>query len=52
MHSPTKDIINPVYHTIMDDYSKKPLEKPIDHYEEVIRTPEVEMMMNPAYAKP
>ena len=52
LHSPTKDTINPAYHTITDDHSKKPVEEPIGYYEDVNRPPEVKMTNNPAYAVP
>ena len=51
LHSPTKDTINPAYHTITDDHSKKS-EEPISYYEEIIRPTEVKMTPNPAYAVP
>ena len=52
LHGPTKDTINPAYHTITDDHSKKSLGEPISYYEEVNRPPEVKMIPNPAYAVP
>ena len=52
LHSPTKDTINPAYHTITDDHSKISVEKPISYYEEVNTPPEVKMTPNPAYAIP
>ena len=50
LHSPTKDTINPAYHTITDDRSKKSVEEPISYYGEVNRSPEVKMTPNPAAA--
>ena len=52
LHGPSKDTINPAYHTITDDHSKKSLGKPISYYEEVNRPPEVKMRPNQAYAVP
>ena len=52
LHGPTKDTINPAYHTITDDHSKKSVEEPISYYEEVNRSPEVKVTPNPAYAVP
>ena len=52
IHSPTKDTINPAYHTITDDHFKKPVEEPTSQYEEVIIHSEVKMTPNPAYAVP
>ena len=53
LHSPTKDTINPAYHTITDDHSKKSVGESISYYEEVKRPPaEVKMTPNPAYAVP
>ena len=52
IHSPTKDTINPAYHTITDDHFKKPVEEPTSQYEEVIIPSEVKMTPNPAYAVP
>ena len=49
LHGPTKDTINPAYHTITDDHSKR---EPVSYYEEVNRPPEVKMTPNPAYAVP
>ena len=46
LHSPTKDTINPAYHTITDDHSKR---SAVSYYEEVNRPPEVKMTPNPAY---
>ena len=43
LHSTTKDTINPAYHTITDDHSKRSLGEPISYYEEVNRPPEVKM---------
>ena len=51
LHKPTKDTVNPAYHTITDDY-KKPVGEPISYYEEVKKPPEVKMTQNPAYAVP
>ena len=53
LHNPTKDTINPAYHTstITDDHSKKSLGEPISYYEQV-KPPEVKMTPNPAYAVP
>ena len=54
LHGPTKDTINPVYHTITGDHCKKPPEEPVSYYEEVKvnRPPEVKMTSNPAYGVP
>ena len=52
LHSPTKDTINPAYHTITDDHSKRSAEESVSYYEEVNRPPEVKMTPNPAYAVP
>ena len=52
LHSPTKDTINPAYHTITDDHSKKSAEEPVTYYEDVNRPPEVKMTSNPAYSVP
>ena len=53
LHGPTKDTINPAYHTITDDHSKKSVGEPISYYEEVKRPPaEVKITPNPAYAVP
>ena len=54
LHSPTKDTINPAYHTITDDHSKRSAVEPvtISYYEKVNRPPEVKMTPNPAYAVP
>ena len=53
LHGPTKDTINPTYHTITDDHSKKSVGEPISYYEKVKRPPEeVKMTSNPAYAVP
>ena len=46
-----EEVINPGYYTIIDDHCKKPVEKPIGHYAEVIiPTPQIKMTPNPAYA--
>ena len=47
LQEPTEDVINPLYHTITDHHSKKPV---VSHYAEVLTTPEVKMTTNPAYA--
>ena len=54
LHSPTKDTVNPAYHTITDDHSKRSAVEPVSYYEEVKvnRPPEVKMTPNPAYAVP
>ena len=53
LHKQTKDTIDKAYRTITnDDYSKKQLEVPSSYYEEVIRSSEVKMTTNPAYAVP
>ena len=52
LHKPTKDTVNPAYHTITDDHFKKPVEKPISYYEEVNISSDVKMTQNPAYAMP
>ena len=52
LHDPTKDTINPAYHTITDDHSKRSTEEPVSYYEDVNRPPEVKMTPNPAYAIP
>ena len=41
---------NPIYDTISDDHSKKPVKEPIGYYAEVIIPTEVKMTINPAYA--
>ena len=46
---PTKDTINPVYHTITDE---QPVGEPVRYYEEVNKPSEVKMTPNPAYAIP
>ena len=53
LHSPTKDTINPAYHTITDDHFKRS-EEPVSYYEKVKmnKPPEVKMTPNPAYAVP
>ena len=48
LHKPTKDTVNPVYHTVTDD-CKKPVEEPVS-YEDVNKPPEVKMTQNPSYA--
>jgi len=48
-HSPSKGIVNPLYHTVTDHDSKKPV---VSHYAEVLIPPEVKMTPNPAYAVP
>ena len=50
LHGPTKDIINPTYYTIADDYSKKSTAEPISYCKEVNKPPEVKMTLDPAYA--
>ena len=52
LHKPTKDTVNPAYHTITDDHFKKPVEKSISYYVEVNIpvSSDVEMTQNPAYA--
>ena len=53
LHGPTKDTINPAYHTITDDHSKRSVERePVSYYEEVNKPSEVKMTPNPAYAIP
>ena len=53
LHGPTKDTINPAYHTITDDRSKKSVGEPISYYEEVKIPPEeVKMTSNPALCCP
>ena len=52
LQSPTKDTINPAYHTITDHHSRKSGEEPVGYYEDVTRPPEVKMTPNPAYAVP
>ena len=52
LHKPTKDTINPAYHTITGDHCKKPVEEPVSYYEEVKKPSEVKMTQNPAYAVP
>ena len=51
LHKPSKDTVNPLYHTITDDHCKKPVEEPVS-YEEVNISPELKMTPNPAYAVP
>ena len=53
-HNPPTDekATNPAYDTITDDHSKKPVEKPIGYYEDVIIPTQVKMTPNPAYAVP
>ena len=46
LHKPTKDTVNPAYHTITDDHRKKPVGEPVSYYEEVNKPPD------PAYAVP
>ena len=53
LHGPTKDTINPAYHTITDDHSKKSVKESVSCYEEVNRPPEeVKMTSNPSYSVP
>ena len=52
LHGPTKDTINPAYHTITDDHSKRSAEEPVSYYEDVNKPPEVKMTSNPAYSVP
>ena len=54
LHGPTKDTINPAYHTITDRHIKRSTEEPISYYEEVKKAPDpdVKMTPNPAYAVP
>ena len=53
-HNPPTDenVNNPAYDTITDDHCKKPVEKPIGYYAEVIIPTQVKMTPNPAYAVP
>ena len=44
------EMTNPIYDTISDDHSKKPVKEPIGYYAEVIIPTEVKMTINPAYA--
>ena len=47
-----EEVTNPAYDTITDDHCKKPVEKPIGNYAEVIIPTQVKMTTNPAYAIP
>ena len=51
LHKPTKDTINPAYHTITGDHCKEPIEEPVS-YEDVNTPAQVKMTQNPAYALP
>ena len=53
-HDPpaNEEATNPAYDVITDDHSKKPVEKPIGYYAEVIIPTQVKMTTNPAYAVP
>jgi len=54
LHGPTKDTVNPAYHTITDRHIKRSTGEPISYYKEVTKTPDpdVKMTPNPAYAVP
>ena len=51
LHEPTKDTINPAYHTITGDHCKEPIEEPVN-YEDVNTPPEVKIIQHPPYAVP
>jgi len=52
LKSPTKDTINPAYHTITEHHPKKPVKEPVSYYEDMTGPPEVKMTPNPSYSVP